>query len=236
MRKHEVLKGLIGLFTVVALVAFVPAASADHVAGDGRIVGAGGGGGFEYASGDPPIQNCPGQEFTGTFPGSRFELDHVGTYDGADQTGIPVASYVGPTHVQIKTGPYIINPEGTYKDCDTPGEDEINDATITSQAATGLVSCPNLKGFWQRRAFDVVEFRLHGLCEVTGNQPGLTQKVVDHHTTHIITGLMHPCYYPVPVEEVPPGGCQVDQNASSVLVTDYVVIHEEVLNEPLPPL
>lgn len=251
-------KSFVGpLAAVIFLLAFAPPASAQTL--QGQVTGAGGGSGFEKGTSERPSE-CDGAlvPLIGRYSGSIFELVHQGTYDGVatDAAGLPtgtVASYVGETRVTINTGPYIISPEGTYSDCTTPGEDEINSATIVGNTGTGQVSCPNLDGFWQRRAFDLVEFRLHGRCDVTGNVPGFMGSVQDQDTTHVITGVMHPCYYPVdtnpltgepiplppPFDDgVPPGGCQIDPDASAILVTDYVVVPEEVqqLNQPLPPL
>lgn len=222
---------LVALFTVLSMVMVLAPGAFAQPPEDGEITGAGGGGGFEYGAGEVNNDFCPDDPLTGLFPGSRFELLHEGTYDGVttDALGLPtpVASYVDSTSVIIETGPYIINPEGTYTDCETPGPVPIASAHVqsTNPLLDGDVSCPALEGTFERRAFEVVEFRLTGPCTVEGNVPPLTGTVHDEDTTHVITGLMTPCYAPLPFEpEVPPEGCQVDPDASSILVTDYVVL------------
>ncbi|MBA2725738.1 MAG: hypothetical protein H0U53_07095 [Actinobacteria bacterium] len=215
MATSKTKRGLIALFTLPSLVLLSSGAQATHST-TAAISGLGAGGGTE--DGGDITGQCA-QPLRGTFSGSRFELTHVGTYEGVDPDNGQTALYSGPTTVVINTGAYVIDPEGTYINCTTPGPVPINSATVTSPPAGlngGDVKCQTLTGTFNRRAAEVVTFTLQGQCTVRGNVPPRQGTVTDHSTTHVITGTMTPCL-------IAPAPECADPAIDSVLTTEYQV-------------
>ncbi len=237
MATSKTKRGLIALFTLPSLVLVSSGAQANHSGLDSVVAGYGAGVGTE--DGGVVTQQCPGQLLRGTFSNSRFELTHVGNYEGIDYGNGLTALYTGPTTVVINTGPYIIDPEGTYINCSTPGAVPILSAEVKSPPVGlngGDVKCESLSGTFHRRAAEVVTFTLEGECTVKGNVPPRVGSVTDHTTTHVITGTMTPCL-------IAPGPeCYLDLGPSdedSILTTVYEAQPEpfrrlpERLPEPL---
>lgn len=226
-------RSLIGLLAVFGLVLVSASPAIPQTEKEGEIAGAGGGTGFEVAHGDITEECIPG--LVGTFPGSTFELNHEGTYDGVSNAQT-IASYVGPSKVKVSTGPYILGPEGTYTECRNgvpiPGPVAVNGVQINGTSkfngVSGSISCNQLEGTFERRDFDVVKFILTGSCTVTGNVAPFLETVVDDDVTHVITGVMQPCPVPVPpLDTEVPAECVLYPNADSILVTDYVAVPEK---------
>lgn len=210
--------GLISLFAASSLFFNVSPALAAQA-----ITGAGAGIGYEVPGNQGP--NCvPDIPLMGTLSRSSFELDHVGDYTAVDTFGTPLASYTGPSQMQIEVGPHVISPEGTFITCFVPGPVPISSWKVNSPATPGGagVSCAGTVGTYQRRAFDVVEFRLFGLCTVKGGN-GVTVQNVENR--HVVTGEMHPCALPSPPfpEPIETGTCAGEPEAGSQLETAYVV-------------
>ncbi len=178
-------------------------------------VGAGTGGGFEYApdEGDPcgafPFQIDRGA----AYDSDLFVLDHASTYDSVDT---PPANYAGLTRATITLGPVVQAPQGARPgDCDgatvVPAPVPITSVTITGTAPlSGSVDCDNLQpgGTYQRVATTVV-FDFVVLCDITGNVTGDVQDVP---VRHVIVGEQVAC---------PILGCVADPNATSVLETSF---------------
>jgi hypothetical protein len=221
-------RGFIALFGVTSLV-MVSAGPA--LAVPGEVVGENIGLGVESGGGVDDTESCIPIPILGPDPlGSTFDVIDIGTYDGlALGANPPIASYVGDTRVQLQTDPYYLSPEGTYTACPVtfppPGVDPtaVDFIGITGNVTTparlpdvlpgGNVNCNGLSGEFMRRAFDLFVIVLTGPCNIQGNVPLLTGSVEDVSTTHVITGVMHPCKVPIPPTDVaiPPSCLTIDE-------------------------
>ncbi len=203
-------RGLAALFGVVSLAFGVTGAEAAQ----GSITGAGAGVGYEQ--GGNIVQQCP-QPLFGTINKSKFKLTHTGTYDGVAAAVPPVvATYVGPTELNLESDPYVISPEGTYVTCTLPGVIPIRGSLTSTSPTAGQFNCGSLSGTWQRRAFEVVEFRLAGTCTVASSTG--TQAVTGN-TFHVVTGTMSPC--PVPDEPPIPAEIPNETQCGEIRGPDY---------------